>query len=106
LSAGLSGGATSAYNKTARVIAIRRDIYVAESAADAEATRQLIEGYRGFKTGALMIGEVQSVAEQMQRFIELGYTDIIIRNLHPDQAKAIESIQRLAAVKRLIQGAF
>lgn len=53
-----------------------------------------------------MIGEVQSVAEQMQRFIELGYTDIIIRNLHPDQTKAIESIQRLAAVKRLIQGAF
>ncbi|MDK1023596.1 MAG: LLM class flavin-dependent oxidoreductase [Gammaproteobacteria bacterium] len=92
------------HNKSAEVIAIRRDIYVAESTQDADATSKLIAGYRGFNAEALIIGEVESVAEQMQRYAELGYTDIIIRNLHPDQAKAIASIQRLASVKRLIQG--
>lgn len=90
------------HNKSAEVIAIRRDIYVAESALDAEATSNLIAGYRGFNADALIIGEVESVAEQMQRYAELGYTDIIIRNLHPDQAKAIASIQRLSGVKQLL----
>jgi alkanesulfonate monooxygenase SsuD/methylene tetrahydromethanopterin reductase-like flavin-dependent oxidoreductase (luciferase family) len=91
------------HNKSAETIAIRRDIYVAASASEAEATRQLIKGYRGFNPNALMVGEVQSIAEQMLQFASMGYTDIIIRNLHPEQSKALESIRRLSRVKQLIQ---
>jgi alkanesulfonate monooxygenase SsuD/methylene tetrahydromethanopterin reductase-like flavin-dependent oxidoreductase (luciferase family) len=90
------------YKKSAAAIAIRKDIYVAESARDAAATLDLIEGYRGFNANALIIGEIQSVADQMQQYAELGYTDVIIRNLHPDQGKAIKSIHRLSGVKQLV----
>jgi len=90
------------HHKKANCIAIRRDIYVAETTADAEQAMQLAGGYRGFNPEALVIGEVQAVADQLLEFENLGYTDVIIRSLHPDPAKALESIQRLAQVKSLV----
>lgn len=82
-------------------IAIRRDIYVAESAADAARVRDEIEqnGYRGFDPSALVIGEPGVVAEDFAALAELGYTDIIVRNLHPDQEKAVASTLHLASVR-------
>lgn len=92
------------YKRRADVIAIRRDIYVAESAEDAEETKREItaKGYRGFDPDALIIGDVQSVAEKMQQFETLGFTDIIIRNLHTDADRAVASIQRLGKVRELL----
>jgi len=92
------------HNRSADVIAIRRDIYVAESSRDAEEIRQVIadKGYRGFDPDALIIGDVQTTAEKMQQFGTLGFTDIIIRNLHTDPHRAVESIRRLGQVRELL----
>ncbi len=89
---------------TPETIAIRRDIYVAESGDDATEVRELItqSGYRGIGPTALMIGTSEEVAAQMTAFGEAGYTDIIIRNLHRDPVKAVASTGRLAEVKSLL----
>lgn len=97
--------ALSRLNKpTPDTIAIRRDIYVASSADDVKETRALVEktGYRGIDPDALMIGTPEDIAAQMTAFGELGYTDLIIRNLHPDPDKAVASTSRLAEVKGLL----
>ncbi|MEX0942526.1 MAG: LLM class flavin-dependent oxidoreductase [Pseudomonadales bacterium] len=81
-------------------IAIRRDIYVATDAAEAESVKATIhaKGYRGFDPGALIIGDALGVAEQFNALGDLGFTDIIVRNLHRDPDKAVESTRRLADV--------
>lgn len=86
------------------VIEIRRDIHVAVSTTGAEDTKQQItaEGYRGFDPDALIIGDVHSIAAKMQQFEKLGFTDIIISNLHTDPDRAVASIQRLGEVKILL----
>ncbi|MCH7741750.1 MAG: LLM class flavin-dependent oxidoreductase [Proteobacteria bacterium] len=85
-------------------IAIRRDIYVAESNEDALQVKTLIEnnGYRGFDPESLVIGDAGLVAEKFLAFERLGYTDIIIRNLHTDPEKAVASTERLAQVKSIL----
>lgn len=82
-------------------VAIRRDVYVAESNKESDQLKETIaaRGYRGFDPKALVIGDVDQVARQLARFESLGYTDIIIRNLHTDPAKAVASIDRLQDVK-------
>ncbi|MDH5738603.1 MAG: LLM class flavin-dependent oxidoreductase, partial [Gammaproteobacteria bacterium] len=96
--------ALSRHQKAASRVAIRRDIYVAESSEDASATMDKVRknGYRGFDPDALMIGEPAAIAQQIQAFESLGYTDIIIRNLHEDAEKALASTRRLALVKKLL----
>ena len=93
----------SRHNRSASTAAIRRDIYVAESARDARQARQIAAGYRGFNPEALIIGEAPEVTAQFQAFQALGYSDIIVRNLHPDQVKAVASIHRLAGVRSLLE---
>lgn len=87
-------------------IAIRRDIYVAESMNEAARVTAIIQekGYRGFNGEALIIGDANSVAAQFSAFGDLGYTDIIVRNLHRDPVKAIESTERLARVVTRLKG--
>lgn len=82
-------------------IAIRRDVYVAQTATEATRLERQLEskGYRGFKPESLVIGDAASVAEQLAEFAALGYTDIIIRNLHPDASQAVASTLRMADVK-------
>lgn len=85
-------------------VAIRRDVYVGESEADVEKfARPVAEsGYRGFDPGALVIGTVDQVVEQLAEYRALGFTDVIVRQLVADQSAAIASIERLAAVKALL----
>ena len=85
-------------------VAIRRDIYVAESDKDANDARQNVtqNGYRGFDPKALIIGDAAAVAGQFQAISDIGYTDIIIRNLHPDGAKAVASTERLQDVRAIL----
>ena len=85
-------------------IAIRKDIYVAASQDEANLVRQQAaeKGYRGFNTEALIIGDIMQVADQFQQLGNLGYTDIIVRNLQTDQDKAISSISRLAQVRSIL----
>ena len=91
----------AAYGKGPGAIVLRRDIYVGGSPSEAQAVKQqaLRQGYRGIPAEALIAGSVDEVAEQFQGFVELGYTDILVRHLTNDQPKVLGSLERLAAVR-------
>ena len=95
-------GYCAKHNRQSGVTAIRRDIYVGESPAEAEATggKVVAAGYRGFSPEATIVGDAESVAKAFEDLATLGFTDVIIRNLVSDQAKALASTARLAEVKR------
>jgi len=95
------------YGRTPSAIAIRRDVYVGESAADVEAAAgpALRGGYRGFDPAALVAGTVEQVAEKFSELARMGYTDVIIRHLTDDQRQVLGSYERLAQVRRAVAGA-
>ena len=66
-------------------IPIRKDVFIAESAAEAaKVGNDLVAGgYRGFDRGAVAYGDPAGVADQLSIFGELGYTDVIIRTMSP-----------------------
>jgi alkanesulfonate monooxygenase SsuD/methylene tetrahydromethanopterin reductase-like flavin-dependent oxidoreductase (luciferase family) len=82
-------------------VALRRDIYVGESSADARTVLQqaLSKGYRGIPSEALIAGSTDEVAEEFRSFGELGYTDILVRHFTNDQPKVLGSLERLAKVR-------
>ena len=59
-------------------------------------------GYRGFDPDALVIGGAERTAERFRELGEMGYTDVIVRNLVSDQAAALRCIERLARVRELL----
>jgi len=81
-------------------VAIRRDVYVGSSKAEAKRTMApyVTRGYRGFAPEALVIGDVGEVAARFARLGELGYTDVIVRNITSDQKQALKTIDRLHRV--------
>ena len=64
---------------------IRKDVFVAESRAEAERVGDaLIEaGYRGFSRAAVAYGDPETVAEQLSVYGDLGFTDVMIRTMAP-----------------------
>ncbi|HXH21361.1 MAG TPA: LLM class flavin-dependent oxidoreductase [Dehalococcoidia bacterium] len=78
-------------------LAIRRDIYVGETDADAEAaTRPVLErGYRGFSPETLVIGGAQRVAEEFAGLAEMGFEHVLVRHIVLDQALVLASYRRL-----------
>jgi alkanesulfonate monooxygenase SsuD/methylene tetrahydromethanopterin reductase-like flavin-dependent oxidoreductase (luciferase family) len=94
----------AAYGKAPGTVALRRDIYVGESSAEAKAVldQAVREGYRGVPAEALIAGSVDEVAAQFRSFEELGYTDILVRHLTNDQPKVLGSLERLAAVRAAV----
>jgi alkanesulfonate monooxygenase SsuD/methylene tetrahydromethanopterin reductase-like flavin-dependent oxidoreductase (luciferase family) len=91
----------AAYGKQTGAIVLWRDIYVGESAAEAQAVLQhaLGQGYRGIPAEALIVGSVDEVTEQFRNFGKIGYTEILVRHLTNDQPKVLGSLARLAAVR-------
>ena len=89
------------------VKAIRRDIYVGETQAEAEATggKVLSAGYRGFAPEATIVGDAEAVAGAFLELADMGYTDVIIRNLVSNQDQALACIARLSKVKQLVNDA-
>lgn len=85
-------------------IAIRRDIHVSASADEEQQVKDQVsrQGYRGFDPQALVIGQAQAVAENFRAFEDLGYTDIIVRNLHSDPDSAVKSTERLQKVIEVV----
>jgi alkanesulfonate monooxygenase SsuD/methylene tetrahydromethanopterin reductase-like flavin-dependent oxidoreductase (luciferase family) len=65
--------------------------------------RYLRGGYRGFSEDALLIGDVQQVAQRMAELGAMGYTDVIIRNISAEQTEALATIERLAQVQELVR---
>jgi alkanesulfonate monooxygenase SsuD/methylene tetrahydromethanopterin reductase-like flavin-dependent oxidoreductase (luciferase family) len=86
-------------------IAIRRDTHVGASADDARQAmaRYLRSGYRGFPEDALLIGDVGRVAQRMAELAEMGFTDVIVRNISADQTQALATIERLAKVQEQVR---
>ena len=95
------------HGRTPKAVAIRRDIYVGESAAEAEQVKSAIltTGYRGIPAPALVAGSVESVTQQFAQLAALGYTDVIVRHLTNDQPKVLASLARLRTVREALAGA-
>ena len=96
--------ACAAHGREPERIALRRDVYVGESEAEARATmRRYVEGgYRGFDPEALVIGDAAAVVDQLRAYAELGFTDILVRNITGDQGQALATIERLARVREAL----
>ena len=93
------------YGRTPTAVAVRRDVYVAGSPADAESVAGPIRahGYRGFDPAALVIGTVDEVVDTFRALGAMGYTDVIVRHVIDDQPRVLDSLARLADVrKRLV----
>jgi alkanesulfonate monooxygenase SsuD/methylene tetrahydromethanopterin reductase-like flavin-dependent oxidoreductase (luciferase family) len=92
------------YGKAPGAVVLRRDIYVGETSADAQAVlhQAVSRGYRGIPAEALIAGSVEEVAEQFRSFAKFGYTEISVRHLTNDQPKVLGSLQRLAAVRAAV----
>ena len=88
-------------------MAIRRDVHVGASSEDAERVAGPIvaAGYRGFEPDAVVYGSVEQVAGRFRALGEMGYTDVIVRQLASEQPDALASIERLAAVRPLVADA-
>jgi alkanesulfonate monooxygenase SsuD/methylene tetrahydromethanopterin reductase-like flavin-dependent oxidoreductase (luciferase family) len=95
-----------AYGRVPAAVAIRRDIYVGESAADAADVvgRVRAAGYRGMPPSALIAGTVAEVVERFGALAALGYTDVIVRHLTNDQPKVLGSLARLREVRAALKG--
>ncbi|GMU40096.1 MAG: hypothetical protein AMXMBFR23_09620 [Chloroflexota bacterium] len=89
------------------VVAIRRDIYVGANAEEARAVAGpvIAGGYRGFDRSAVVFGDTDEVAAEFRRLAGMGYTDVIIRHMVPDQAQVLASTARLARVRELVADA-
>jgi alkanesulfonate monooxygenase SsuD/methylene tetrahydromethanopterin reductase-like flavin-dependent oxidoreductase (luciferase family) len=96
----------AAHGREPTSIPIRRDVYVGESAEEAEATASAVaETYRGFDSDALVWGSVEQVADQFRELAKMGYTDVIMRSMVADQPKALASLARLGEVRRAVADA-
>ena len=82
----------AAHGRTPTAIAVRRDIYVAESRADADTVRGLAAGYRGFDPSALVIGTVDEVVARFRDLGAMGATDVIVRHVTDDQPRVLASL--------------
>jgi alkanesulfonate monooxygenase SsuD/methylene tetrahydromethanopterin reductase-like flavin-dependent oxidoreductase (luciferase family) len=91
----------AAYGRQPSAIVLRRDIYVGESPAEAQAVLQqaLREGYRGIPAEALIAGSAAEVAEEFRTFEEFGYTEVLVRHLTNDQPRVRGSMARLQEVR-------
>lgn len=94
--------ACAEHGTTSQAAAIRRDICIgrSSSAAHAAVAPDLARGYRGFSSEALVIGSISEAVEQFGRLRDLGYTDIIVRNISAEQSIALETIACLGEVRQ------
>ena len=96
-----------ARGKEAGVTAIRRDIFVGESDAQAAAVAEPIlkAGYRGFDASATVYGSPETVARAFREYASWGYTDVIVRHLTDEQGDVLGSMRRLAEVRAMVADA-
>jgi len=82
--------------KPARPV-LRRDIYVGESDDEARAVvgAILAEGYRGTGMDQLLVGSGLGVAEQLSRYRDLGFGDVMVRHIVGDHRVMLGSFERI-----------
>ena len=88
-------------------IALRRDVFVGESDAAAEAVARpiLASGYRGIDPSACVFGSVDTVGAKFREYAAMGITDIIIRHLTDDQDAVLGSFRLLKQVRAAVADA-
>lgn len=79
------------------LLAIRRDVYVGESDAEAEeaVAPVLARGGRGFPREALIIGGPERVVEELRTLHEVGFSHVLVRHIVPQQELVLASYRRL-----------
>ncbi len=89
------------HGRDATRIAVRRDVHVAVTDADAAAVVDPIveRGYRGFDPAAIVSGGPGAVTEAFAELGRLGCTDVIVRHLAEDQPAVVRSFEQLATVR-------
>jgi alkanesulfonate monooxygenase SsuD/methylene tetrahydromethanopterin reductase-like flavin-dependent oxidoreductase (luciferase family) len=94
----------AAHGRRPTALAVRRDVYVGESSAEAKAVlaAEVAKGYRGFPPDALVAGTVDEVAARFAELAKLGFTEVLIRHLTNDHAKVLGSFARLARVRQAV----
>ena len=92
------------FGRSPTAVAIRRDIFITGDAATAQSfkRRMVIKGYRGFAEDAMLAGTPEMVAAEFAALAEMGFTDIIVRNMSSDQGEALATIEGLAEVKQIL----
>lgn len=98
--------ACRALGKAPGATALRRDVYVGETAAEARAVAEPIidAGYRGFDPSAPIYGSIDEVAAKFRALGEQGYSDIVIRHLTSDHEKVLGSLRRMREVRSAVAG--
>jgi alkanesulfonate monooxygenase SsuD/methylene tetrahydromethanopterin reductase-like flavin-dependent oxidoreductase (luciferase family) len=76
---------------------LRRDIFVGESDADAEAVVGpiLAEGYRGTGRETLLVGEPGTVVQQLREYRALGFEEVMVRHIVGDHQQMLASFERI-----------
>ena len=98
---GLYREACERHGRPVGVCAIRRDVHVGDTVAEAEQASAGVvsRGYRGFPREALVVGDAERVAAAFAAFGESGYDEVVVRHLVQDPARVLDSIGRLAVVR-------
>jgi hypothetical protein len=47
---------------------------------------------------------VAQVADELANFVDVGFTDVIIRSMSSNQSEALAGIERMAEVKAQLEG--
>ncbi len=76
---------------------LRRDIFVGETDADAEAAVRPIleEGYRGNSTDTLLVGGAASIVQQLREYRAMGFDYVMVRHIVGDHQQMIASFDRI-----------
>jgi alkanesulfonate monooxygenase SsuD/methylene tetrahydromethanopterin reductase-like flavin-dependent oxidoreductase (luciferase family) len=95
-----------AEGRTTTTFPIRRDVHVAETASEGEDLRDEVarRGHRGFDPSVLVIGTPEEVAARFAAFGDLGFTEIVTRQIHDDPGEALASTRRLGRVREILAG--
>lgn len=91
-------------NGTVPRMTVRKDVVVLDAPGEAArvADEVLATGYRGLQRDQLLIGTPNEVADQLGPFADLGFGDVICRCMTISQSQAVESIELLGEVRRLL----
>ncbi len=85
-------------------VALRRDVVgdTDHAAARRRADEIAAAGYRGMPADALLAGDADSLADELQRLAEVGVDDVVIRCADPDQAAALRTIETFGEARRSV----
>lgn len=96
--------ACESHGRIPTAMAVRRDVHVGRDDADAWKVAEpvIAAGYRGLDPDVLIVGGPERVAEEFRRLADMGFTDLLVRQLADDQRAVLESFERLAVVRELL----